>query len=176
MNIAISITEVHSAKPKQPKPAEIPNEIIEFLKSDESVDRCLQENGGVPENLTAERLNLTGGPNSEILVRGINTCLCGANNCVHWIFQRAAVGYKLILEVYAIQAIEVQKTKSNGFSDLIASMHGSAFDHDLSLYKFNGDKYQRTKCMRSSSSYIDSEGRERIRKRPLITPVNCEPP
>jgi hypothetical protein len=172
---AVPVNEVLAAQSKKPRPVEIPKEIIQTLKGDESVARCLVENVGVPHNLRARLLNLTGHADGEILVHGINRCLCGANNCVHWIFRKIASTYELILEVRAIQDIEVKKTRTNGYRDLVTWMHGSAYDHDLSVYKFNGRKYERTECLQSSYSYIDSEGRERTRKRPLITPVQCGP-
>jgi hypothetical protein len=111
--------------------------------TDEEIKQFLKEkNDGLAKYLTAYPVNLNRDGRPEIVVHGINE-ICGANNCYTWIFQKVGNGYRMLLDAGFIQQIEPQRKYTKGYCDVIGSMHGSAWDSDLTLYKFDGRKYRR---------------------------------
>ena len=84
-------------------------------------------------------------------------------------------GYERLLAAGSIQTIEPQPTTSRGYRDIITAMHGSAWDSDLRLYKFDGREYRRSGCFFRTYDYLDIHGRMRELKRPRITPAACRP-
>jgi hypothetical protein len=110
---------------------------------------------------------------TELVVHGINE-ICGANNCYTWIFQKAGNSYRMLLDAGFIQQIEPQKTYTNGYHDVIGAMHGSAWDSELTLYKFDGKKYRRAGCFFRTYRYKDKRGLFRDSKRPIVSRVRCD--
>jgi hypothetical protein len=152
---------------------DVPKEIVrQLLKTEEREFIQLRPDGSA-ENLVAERINLGSDGKPELWVHGIGPMICGAANCVAWIFRKTGSEYQMLLNAGSIQQVEPQKTITNGYRDIIASMHGSAWDSDLTLYKFNGRQYQRAKCFFRTYRYKDKRGRFRETRRPIITRVEC---
>lgn len=161
----------------QRRGVKVPRGIVRQLARDENVREFFEarpELAGDPAKfLAAESADLDGDGGPEFIVRGINQ-ICGANNCHHWIYRKAGGGYRLLLYAGFVQQIEPQRGATKGFRDLIASMHGSASDSDLTLYKFDGKRYRRAACFFRTYRYRDGSGRFRDRRRPLVTRTKCE--
>ena len=152
----------------------VPRQIVEQLIRDTALAQLVQlRKDGSAANLVAEPLDLNGDGIPELEVHGINS-ICGANNCVTWIYRRTASGYERLLAAGSIQTVELQPTVSYGYRNIITAMHGSAWDSDLRLYKFDGREYRRTSCFKRTYRDRDRHGHMRELARPRTTPVTCE--
>ena len=165
---------VKSFAAQQRRTIEVPKEIVEQLMQDEELRKLIHlgENGRA-DNLVAEPVELNRDGKPELKVHGIGD-ICGAANCETWIFRKVGNKYQMLLDAGSIQRIELQKTFSHGYRDLIASMHGSACDSDLTLYKFDGQKYQRVTCFFRTYRYPDRRGQMREWKQAKISRRECE--
>lgn len=103
----------------------------------------------------------------EVVAQGMVGC-SPTGNCLFWIFQKAHVGYRLLLKGEG-QTFTVQKTITNGFRDIVLSMHGSATESGLTDYRYKGGVYHDVGCYDASWSVVE-DGKERELKEPLITP------
>lgn len=94
---------------------------------------------------------------------------CGATgNCMFWIFQRFPRGYRLLLKGGA-QTFTIQRTRTDGFRDIVLAMHGSATDAGLTEYRYIDGTYRDIACY--DASWIVFKGDERRElKEPRITP------
>jgi hypothetical protein len=176
LSMMLLLTAAPTAAQKR-RSVQVPEEIIQELSKDEDIKKCLEpDNGGVDKNLKAELLYLNRDEVPELLVHGTGSCICGMNNCDFWIYRKTANGYQMILDAGFINHIELRKTFTNDYRDLVGAMHGSAFDSDLFVYKFDGKRYRLKECLqRHYNSWEDRRGRFHVSKRPRITRVKCEP-
>jgi hypothetical protein len=153
----------------------VPRQIVEQLIKDTVLAQFVQRRGdGTAVNLIAEPVDLNRDGIPELEVHGIGS-ICGINNCVTWIYRRMGRRYERLLAAGGIQTVELQPTVNNGYHDIITAKHGSAWDSDLTLYKFDGREYRRTGCFFRTYHYLDTHGQLRELKRPRITPVTCAP-
>jgi hypothetical protein len=154
---------------------EVPKEIVQQLIKDQELKEFIQlRPDGSAENLVAEPLDLDRDGKPELEVHGIGPGICGAANCVTWIYRKAANEYQMLLDAGSIQRVEPQNTFTKDYRDIITSMHGSAWDSDLTLYKFDGKQYQRVGCFFRTYRYKDKRGNYRESKLPIITRAKCE--
>ncbi len=103
----------------------------------------------------------------EVVAQGMAGC-SPTGNCSFWIFQRSPKGYRLLLEGEA-QSFTIQPTSTEGFRDIVLSMHGSATDSGLTEYWYMDGTYRDVGCY--DASWIVFEGDERRElKEPRITP------
>jgi hypothetical protein len=80
-------------------------------------------------------LNADGIP--EVIAQASGDELCSpTGNCSFWVFMRSGSRYKLILDAHARQTFTIQKSRTNGFLDLVLGMHGSATEQGLFVYRF----------------------------------------
>jgi hypothetical protein len=153
---------------------EVPREIVRQLAIDGDLkDLIVLKRDGRAENLVAQYVELNRDGRPELIVHGINSPICGAANCDHWIYRKTPKGYGLLLEAGAVQQVLPQKTFTNGYRDVMTSMHGSAFDSELALYKFDGKQYQLRRCYYRTYRSRDKFGNFHDLKRPIITPLKC---
>jgi hypothetical protein len=116
-------------------------------------------------------VDLNGDGVPEVIAQASDKASCGTTgNCMFWIFQKTAKGYKLILERDGIQTFTIQPTRTQGFSDLVLGMHGSAFLHELFIYRFRDGDYRVTACYDANWSYLDKNGEANDLKEPRIAP------
>lgn len=158
----------------------VPQAIVQQLFKDDELKDALEYKHeytieGLSKRLVAELIDLNGDGKLELSVHGIND-ICGAANCASWIYHKTTNGYQLLLDAGSIQNVKPQRTFTNGYRDIITSMHGSAFDSDLSLYTFDGKMYRLKACFyRHYRNYNDKRGRLHVSKHPLVTRAKCEP-
>jgi hypothetical protein len=153
----------------------VPREIVEEIFKDARGWEIMPDRvDSLAANLIAAPLELNGDRTPELYVHGINS-MCGANNCAGWIYRRTAKGFERLLDLGSAQNVEVQSTVSHGYRDIIASGHFSAWESELTLYKFDGRQYVRTRCYTRKYSYFDAAGEIHELKRPRIAQVACTP-
>jgi hypothetical protein len=110
----------------------------------------------------------------ELWVHGLGIKVCGAANCATWVYQKAAGGYRLLLDAGNVNRIELQRSYTKGYRDLMVVVHGSAWESNLILYKFDGEEYQQDSCFLRTDRYEDSHGSLRELKRPKVSRIDCE--
>ena len=154
----------------------VPRQIIQQLQQNSSEEGELSDlyRDSLVAYLVAEPLDLNRDGIPELVIRGRNK-ICGANNCVAWIYRRTTTGYERLLSTGAIQRIEPQATMSHGYRDVMTWMHGSAWDGDLTLYTFDGQRYRRVQCFTYTFRYFDAHGEMHELDRQRTTPAVCPP-
>lgn len=104
---------------------------------------------------------------AEVVAQGMVNC--GATgNCPFWIFRKAKLGYELLLDGEA-QTFTIQKSKTNGFRDIVLSTHGSSSSGGLVNYRYEEGVYQEAGCYSYEWTVLENE-KVRELKEPLITP------
>lgn len=125
--------------------------------------------------LDAEWVDLDRYGSPEVLIRGKSLTLCSpTGNCPFWIYRKTRGGYELLLAAEGVQTYKFRRAITGAYPDLQTTMHGSAFDGDLSVYKFDGRRYQLRECGSYSYRFHDHAGRVRERDQPLITLGPCD--
>jgi len=88
---------------------------------------------------------------TQVIVQGVGECQCSpTGNCSFWIYEKSANGYRPLLATDMVQVFSVENTRSHGYRDIVTGAHGSAFDTDLTVFKFDGEHYQPRECWRMS--------------------------
>lgn len=153
-----------------------PREIVEDLLRDTMwIEMPAPPIDSVAPDVVAAPLDLNGDGVPELEVHAINH-LCHSNaNCPTWIYGRVGSRYQRLLNPWNIAWLEIKKTSTHGYRDIVAYRHGSAWRSDLTLYKFDGREYQRSACFTRNDGFLDRHGEFRELKKPRITRVACDP-
>ena len=154
----------------------VPRQIIQQLQQDSTEENELDDlyRDSLAAYLVAEPLDLNHDGIPELAIRGRGR-ICAANNCVSWIYRRTATGYERLLSTGAIQRIEPQATMTHGYRDVMTSTHGSAWDGDMTLYKFDGQRFRRVRCFTYTFRYFDAQGEMYELDRQRTAPAVCPP-
>ena len=135
---------------KQEPSAEIRSQLFKQVLTDFSdLRECLEkEEGGLraaQENMSVETIDVNhdGVPEYEVQMSG--SCACGMVNCSIYIYRKTAQGFESILDDAAGMGLEVLKTSSNGYSDLLVEARDTAATRAETIYKFNGKQYREAK-------------------------------
>ena len=93
-------------------------------------------------------VDLNGDGVPEVIAQGVgDDAGCSATgNCPIWVFIKAGIAYKVVLDASSVQTFTIQPTRTNGFSDLVLGTHGSAFVEELHWYRYNNGRYRDTAC------------------------------
>jgi hypothetical protein len=133
-------------------------------------DKQVQEEGvssdAVMKGITVKKVDLNKDGQPEFIVVLGEEMICGAHaNCPTWVYRKAGGEYQLLLRTFGQQLL-LEKSSTNSFRDLRSEGASSAFETDLSIYKFDGNKYQAKACY---SRTYSAKGRK-----PKIAPIKCE--
>jgi hypothetical protein len=63
--------------------------------------------------------------------------------------------------------------KSFFFRDVVVSFHGSATQSDITEFKFDGTRYQRSACYKANSDYLGNDGEYYNLNELHISPCKC---
>ncbi|SRR5713226_204073 len=140
---------------------QVPEELIRSLSQEDK--ECVTTNGGVNRMFKAEVIHLKADGSSQILVQGSYPCECGAQNCAFWIYQRNGNGYQLLVSIDSVVSVRPRNASTNGYRDIVAELHSSAFETWISTYKFDDNHYQAKSCI--VRDYLDQNGRQMKRPR-----------
>jgi len=97
------------------------------------------------ENMTIEELDLNGDGVNEYEVEMSGPCACGMVNCSIYIYRKAGQGFEAILDDAAGLGVELLKTSTNGYRDLLVTARDTAATQDETVYKFDGKRYRDVK-------------------------------
>jgi hypothetical protein len=149
--VASAHAQAHGESKQEPS-AELRSQLFKQVLADfPDLRECIeQEEGGVrtaQENMSIEThdLNRDGVPEYEVQMSG--PCACGMVNCSIYIYRKTAEGFETILDDAAGLGVEVLKTASNGYSDLLVEARDTAATRAETTYKFDGKKYRDAKTM-----------------------------
>ena len=156
-------------------PGVVPQPILAYIRRDTTLGELVAEfRDSLAAHLVAEPLDLNGDGVPELVIRGRNA-ICGANNCVAWVYGRTSTGYTRLLSAGSIQHLEPQGRRRDGYRDVMTSMHGSAWDGTLALFQFDGRRYRRTRCFAYTYRVVDAQGRARDLEERRVTATPCAP-
>jgi hypothetical protein len=121
------------------------------------------------EQTLVKFVDLNGDGIPEVIAQPIGN-ICGAANCPLYVFQKTGTKYQVILEKGAAQTVTIQKSRTNGYLDVIVGMHGSATEQGLFVYQFRQGRYWRTHCFNASFTYVGKDGEVHELEEARITP------
>ncbi len=120
-----------------------------------------------------ELVDLNGTDAPEVVAQG--TAKEGGSptgNCPFWVFQKSGREYRLLVSLPAIQTFQIQRSRSNGFRDIVVEMHGSATLRTLRLLRYSRGKYHEEGCYDANWSVLEGDI-VRDLKDPRLTPCNA---
>jgi hypothetical protein len=124
------------------------NQVIGDFKD---LRECLQqEEGGLrkaQEDMNIEEHDLNRDGVSEYEVEMSGPCACGMVNCSIYIYRKAGQGFESILDDASGLGVELLKTSTNGYRDLLVTARDTAATQDQMTYKFDGKEYREAKSM-----------------------------
>lgn len=109
---------------------------------------------------------------TEVVVTIRQFCSEGGGNCPLSFLRRTPHGYKLLLDAIG-QGFALQKTTTNGFSDLVVNMHSSATNQWLKVYRYARGRYWRSACYNADWAPLEN-GIVHQLKEPRITTSSCK--
>jgi hypothetical protein len=121
------------------------------------------------EQTRVKFIDLNGDSVPEVIAQPIGN-ICGAANCPLYVFQKHGTKYRVILEKGAAQTINVQRSRTNGYLDVVVGMHGSATERGLFVYQFSQGRYRRTHCYNESLTELGKDGKVHEFETARITP------
>jgi hypothetical protein len=131
---------------KQEVRARLFNQVLADFKD---LRECMeQEEGGLSkaqENMTVEELDLNNDGVKEYEVEMSGPCACGMVNCSIYIYRKAGQGFDAILDDASGLGVELLKTSTNGYRDLLVTARDTAATRAETVYKFDGKRYRDVK-------------------------------
>lgn len=153
----------------------VPAQLLEQIRQDTTWEpRVERFRDSLAFLLIAERVDLNHDGIPELVIRGQGR-ICEVNNCEVWIYRRTSAGYERLLGDEIVQSIDPLTRVSHGYRDVRTQHHESAWDSDVTLYKFDGRRYHPVRCANYNYGYPGSDGEIHTLKRPRVTPQPCPP-
>jgi hypothetical protein len=121
--------------------------------------------GGIASLFCAESVDLDRDGKQDLLIHqaDVEGAFCTAQNCPVWAYRRTGNGYKMLMDDVGgyISPIEALKTSTNGFRDIRTMQHSSAVEHEITVFKFDGNKYRARVC--TTEKYVGKRrGKDRF--------------
>ncbi len=161
------------AKVSGPDRTAIARAIAELLKPDMGGlgGMTEQELEDVALDTPVKLVDLNGDGTPEVIAQGtFQEGGCSrTGNCRFWVFQKSGDEYKLLISQGAIQSFTLQPTRTNGFSDIVVRMHGSATESTLRLLQYRDGMYHETDCYEANWSVLEGGAVHNL-KEPRLTP------
>jgi hypothetical protein len=141
-----------------------PTALLEILDKE---DRdCVVTNGGLGKAVSVQSIQLAADRASQILVRGSGLCLCGAQNCLFWIYRKTGNRYELLLSGTGSTRVRAGQKSAHGYREVLTESHASASETILRTYRYDGSRYQLERCV--NRAYYDDNGN--YTKKPTYRP------
>ncbi len=116
---------------------------------------CVLNEGGLRKHVRVRPLKVSS-IRRAILVKGSTSCLCGAQNCGFWIYERVGSTYNLLLRGTGATKIGLGRSFHEGLRDIVAQSHASAIETNIFTFWFTGTQYLLHRCV--SRVYYDENG------------------
>lgn len=128
-----------------------------LLETLDKEDRdCVVTNGGLNKAVHVQAIQLAA-DHSTLLVRGSGLCLCGAQNCLFWIYRKTGNRYELLLTGAGSTKVSAGQKSAKGYREVITETHASANETILRTYRYDGLQYQLQRCV--NRAYYDDNGK-----------------
>ena len=145
----------------QARTSKVPSGLVnQLIRDNSSVSECIRKyRGGKSElltYLTLRTVDLNKDGQVEYIVQGddnVEECLRGNRVSSVWLYRKTKNGFELMLS--GGNDFTPLKTYTNGYRDLKEPIGGGAFELYTTIYKFDGNSYQRSQCL----EYQAVEGR-----------------
>ena len=123
----------------------------QVLSDYKELRECLEkEEGGLPkaqENMSVEEMDLNRDGVNEYEVEISGLCSCGMVNCSIYVYRKNGQGFESILDDAAGYGVEMLKTSTNGYRDLLVTARDTAATQSQMTYKFDGKQYREARNM-----------------------------
>lgn len=120
-------------------------------------------------NTRVKLVDLNGDGIPEVIAQGTDKLGCSpTGNCPFWVFQKSGHEYRLLVSLGGIQTFQIQRSRSNGFRDIVVEMHGSATQRTLRLLRFGNGKYHEGGCYDANWSVLEGDTVREL-KEPRLT-------
>jgi hypothetical protein len=118
-------------------------------------------------------VDLDGDSAHELIAQGGDPEVCSpTGNCFFWLFRKTNRNFKLLLYAEGIQMFTIQRTRTNGFRDIVLAMHGSAAATQLMLYKYSNGAYHDVACYNANWTVLEADTLRELTE-PSITPCGA---
>lgn len=122
--------------------------VAQMVKDDGQANECLateyrNDTDLLGSNLKVRRIDLNRDGKTEFIVHLSDACQGGQNSPI-FVYQRVPTGYKLLLTDSG-NDLSVRRTSTGGYHDIAVVAHGSAIEHEITIYKFRSGKYQKSR-------------------------------
>jgi hypothetical protein len=116
-------------------------------------------------------VRLESGADRDVVVQVRNNCICSpTGNCDFRVLRNVAGKYVPVLESSGnVQMFRILSATKHSFHDIETSMHGSAFDSEITRWTFNGMNYEQACHYDRNYWYADGDDTPREHKVPRIT-------
>jgi hypothetical protein len=134
---------------------------------------CEQELEDNALDTPVKLVDLNGDGTPEVVAQGTpeDGGCSPTGNCRFWIFQKSDYEYKLLFYQEAIQSFTIQRSRTNGFSDIVISTHGSADQSGIRLLRYSEGRYDYAGCWGAYWYVMEGDTRHEL-KEPRLIP--CE--
>jgi hypothetical protein len=120
------------------KEVAVPKVLIPRLTKEAKNDEITFADPNKP--FSAEEIDLNGDGKPELEITGNGD----ATNWPIWLFAKLGKQYVQLLKAYmGIYGYQVLKPVSFGYHDIMTIEHVSAAEHEITIYRFNGQKYKK---------------------------------
>jgi len=153
--VAALLTGIYSssARAQRRNPPKAPNDLLGILDQE---DRDCVLQSGLDNSVTARPIQLSRN-RRQILVRGSGLCLCGAQNCGFWIYQKTGRNFELLLKGAGSTKVRAGWASANGYRNVVSESHASASETIVRTYRYDGSRYQLQTCV--NRAYYDDNGK-----------------
>ena len=159
----------------QLKKSNLGKDVVRQLVRDLSQDCVDGDAPMTPEqHFAPEEIDLNGDGTPEAVVKGSGCLSSPTGNGWLGIYRRTKGGYEQLLDAGVVQTYRFLASRSHGYRDLVATMHGSAYDSAVFLLRFDGKRYKLRECYDRNYQILDSKGDELVLKKPQVTRISCE--
>ena len=163
--IALACFNLSLAQSSSQATAQETKDISQLILKDKQVQEDGVSTEDVAKGISVKKIDLNNDGQPEFIVV-LEGPICGAHeNCPNWVYRKTGSEYQLLLRTMG-QRLILQKTSTNGFTDLRSDGGDTAFEGSFVNYKFDGNKYQAKECY--TRTYATKTQKEKI------TPVKCE--
>ncbi len=132
------------------QPITIHASVLDILQADTRNQTCLQSGRSqkdIPASwFVASHIWLQNDGEPDLVVLPINACLNGANVTPFWIFRRRGRGYALVLMANGL-VLDVLNVRTRKYRDIRLTSLSANMKY-ISLYKFNGATYEKSRTFK----------------------------
>jgi len=129
-------------------PTPIPSTVLVILQADARNQTCLQSGESqkaIPASwFVASHIWLQNNGDPDLIVVPNNACLNGANLLPFWILRRRGRGYALVLRADGL-VLDILNTRTRKYRDIRLTSLSANMKY-ISLYKFNGSVYEKSRA------------------------------